>query len=98
MKDSIVLSKNPNLVSRVIDKERILLPIYKTSREINCIYSLNPVASSVWEMIDGKRNISQIKKKISQEFEATGKEIEDELGSFLRELVGIKAVGIKGEK
>ncbi|GAG05978.1 unnamed protein product, partial [marine sediment metagenome] len=53
MQETVVLRKNPDMVTRVIDDETILLPIYKTSDEINCIYTLNKVASRVWELIDG---------------------------------------------
>jgi len=92
MQESKVLKKNPDLVTRVIDNETILMPVYKTSDEINCIYSLNKVASDVWNMIDGKKTLAQIKKKILVEFDTTAKEVDSEMVKFLKDLKEIKAV------
>lgn len=92
MKEAIVLKKNPDMVSRTIEDETILMPIYKTSDEINCIYTLNDVAARIWELIDGKRSLTQIKKKLLEEFEITDKELDKKLGKFLKELKDIKAI------
>lgn len=92
MQENSVLSKNPDMVTRVIDDETILLPIYKTSDEINCIYTLNKVASRVWEMIDGKRTLGGIKKKMLEEFDATPKEVGEEMQKLLKDLKDIKAI------
>jgi len=92
MQESKVLKKNPDLVTRVIDNETILMPIYKTSDEINCIYTLNKVASSVWNMIDGKKTLAQIKKKILAEFDTSEKEVDSEMVKFMKDLQEIKAI------
>jgi len=92
MKDTAVLKKNPDIVSRTIEDETILMPIYKTSDEINCIYTLNDVAARIWELIDGKKNLSKIKKILSEEFDATEKELNKELDKFLKDLKEIKAI------
>lgn len=92
MATKTVFRKNPNMVTRVIEDETILLPIYKTSDEINCIYTLNKVASRVWELIDGKKTLAKIKSQLLKEFDATPKEIDKEMNSFLKDLVEIKAV------
>ncbi len=92
MQDSTVLKKNPDIVSRTIEDETILMPIYKTSDEINCIYTLNEVAARIWELIDGKRSLAKIEKTLSEEFEATEKELNKELDKFLKELKEIKAI------
>ena len=92
MPESKVLRKNKDMVTRVIDDETILLPIYKTSKEINCIYTLNKVASRVWELIDGKRTPLEIKNKVLKEFDATPQEVDKEMQKLLKDLKEIKAV------
>lgn len=92
MQETRALRKNKDMVTRVIDDETILLPIYKTSEEINCIYTLNKVASRAWELIDGKRKLSAIKKQLLEEFDATAKEIDREMQKFLKDLKEIKAL------
>jgi hypothetical protein len=71
------------------------MPLYKTSDEINCIYTLNDVAARIWELIDGRRNLTQIKKKLLEEFEASEKEMDKELNKFLEDLQEIKAIKLR---
>ncbi len=92
MKETAIIRKNKDMVTRVIDDETILMPIYKTSDEINCIYTLNKTASRVWELLDGKRTLTKIKDKILGEFDTTAEEIDKELEKLLKDLKEIKAV------
>jgi len=88
----LVFKKNPDMVSRTIEDETVLMPIYKTSEEMNCIYTLNEVASRVWELIDGKRSLGRIKRSLLAEFDVTEKELNRELDKFCKELTQIKAL------
>jgi len=92
MEKSKVLRKNKDMVARVIDDETILLPIYKTSKDINCIYTLNKIASRVWEMIDGKKTLLEIKNKVLKEFDTTPQEVNKEMQKLLKDLKEIKAI------
>jgi len=92
MDENLVLHKNKDMVTRVIDDETILLPIYKTSDEINCIYTLNKVGSRLWELIDGKKRLGEIKKQVLKEFDTTPPEVDKEIAKFLKDLKEIKAV------
>ncbi len=92
MQETAVLRKNPDMVTRVIDNETILMPIYKTSDDINCIYTLNKTASKVWGLIDGKRTFGAIKKTVLKDFDATAQEVNKEMQKLLKDLKEIKAV------
>lgn len=92
MEDKAILRKNKDMVHRVIGGETILLPVYKSSDEINCIYTLNPAAAWVWEMIDGKKTLANIKKKALDEFEAKSEEIARKMEKLIEELKQIKAI------
>ena len=89
--ESTVLKKNTNIVTRTIEEDTMLMPIYRSSQEANCIYTLNPVGARVWSLIDGKRTLGAIKKKLLGEFDTTEKELDKELSVFLRDLESIKA-------
>lgn len=92
MRDMVVLRKDKNMVTRVIDDETILLPIYKSSDEMNCIYTLNKVASRIWDLIDGRSSVSSIKKRALKEFDTTPEEMNKELQKLLKDLKKIKAI------
>lgn len=98
IKDTTVWSKNANLVTRVIGDETVLLPIYKTSDEIDCIYTLNKVASRVWEMLDGKKTVGQIKKQVLGEFDTTPGEVDKEMRRLLKDLREIEVIVSRDRK
>ncbi|MBN1492823.1 MAG: PqqD family protein [Candidatus Omnitrophica bacterium] len=92
MENTTILRKNEDMVTRVIDDETILLPIYKSSNDIDCIYTLNKVASEVWGLIDGKKTVADIKAEILKKYDATPEEIEEEMQKYLEELREIQAL------
>jgi hypothetical protein len=90
--DSVVLQKNPDMVTRVIDKETILLPVYKSSEEINCIYTLDHAASRIWQLIDGKKTVAKIKETVLNEFDTTPGTADKEIQKLLKDFKAIKAI------
>jgi len=91
-KDSAVLVKNGDIAVRVIGEETILLPIYRSSNDINCLYTLNSSAARVWELIDGKRTVGDIKKVILDEFDVTPSGLDSEMRGLLADFHEMKAV------
>lgn len=92
MNETVIIRKNKDMVTRIIEDETILMPIYKTSNEINCIYTFNKTASRVWELFDGKRTLAEIKDKLLDKFDTTSEEIDKEMQKLLQELKEIKAI------
>jgi len=87
--------KSSSIVSRKIDDEVILVPIRKNVGDLESIYTLNEVASRIWELIDGKRKVREIKEIIIEEFDVSPQEAEKDAVEFLQQLEkmgGIKTV------
>jgi len=95
MDKDIILKKNKNIVARLIAGEMVLVPISRTSSEANCIYTLNEPATRVWELIDGKRKISEIIEVLAKDFLVDCRKIEKELNLVVKELLEIR-VCLKG--
>jgi len=88
-----VYKKNKDMVSREIDNELILMPIYKTDKDINEMYTLNETAKMMWGEIDGKATIGQVRDKVANSFKKTPKEvIERDLEEFTKDMKKIKAI------
>jgi len=84
--------KDPNIVCRKIANEVILVPIRHNVGDLESIYTLNEVAARIWELIDGKRNMGEIRDTIVEEFEVTPQEAEKDLVEHLQQLEKIKAI------
>ena len=95
MDDHMVLVKNKAIVSRVIGDETVLLPLFKSSDEINCIYTLNKAAAWVWERIDGKRSVAVLKEEVLRTFDVTPQKRDVLMNGLFKDLGAIKAVRAK---
>ncbi len=52
----VIYTKNPDIIFRQIADEAVLVPIKRNTADLEKIYTLNPVASFMWQMLDGKRH------------------------------------------
>lgn len=84
--------KDPNMVSRKIANEFILVPIRHNVGDLESIYTLNEVAARIWELIDGKKDMGQIRDMIVDEFEVSAKQAEIDFIEHLQQLEQIKAI------
>ena len=84
--------KNKHFVFRRIKDETILVPIKDNVGDLGSIYNLNEVGAFIWEHLDGKNRLLDIKNMISEDFEVSPKEAKEDLCEFVRQLREIDAV------
>jgi CTP synthase (UTP-ammonia lyase) len=87
-----VYKKSDSIVSRKIADEFLLVPIKQNVGDLESIYTLNEVATRVWELIDGKKKVKEIKDKMVEEFEVTPQEAEKDLASLVKQLLAVGAI------
>jgi len=87
-------SKDPSIVFRKVADEFILVPIKQKASDVESIYTMNDVASRIWELIDGKRSLKDIKEVIIKEFKVSPEEAEKDLVEFSKQLEKIGAVRV----
>jgi hypothetical protein len=80
------------VVSRVIAGETLIVPISKGIGDLASIYSLNPVATTIWKAISHPRSKREIVQVIAREFEAESAQIECDVESFLVEMESVGLV------
>ncbi len=87
-----VYKKSDSIVSRRIADEFILVPIRQNVGDLESIYTLNETAARIWELIDGKIKVREIKEKLIEEFEVTPEEAEKDIIEHIMQLEEIKAI------
>lgn len=87
-----IYKKSDSIVSRKIADEFVLVPIRRNVGDLESIYTLNEVAARIWELIDGKRKIGEIKNTIIEEFEVAPEKAQQDISEFLQRLEAIKAI------
>ena len=87
-----VYKKNKDMASREMDNDMILIPIYKTDKAINKIYTLNETAREMWELIDGKRKLNDIVEELSARYNVPRERIKTDLEEFIKDMKERKAI------
>ena len=87
-----IYQKNQNFVFRQIDDEILLVPIKDNVGDLGSIYNLNQVAAFVWQNLDGKKTLNEIKDLMTGKFEVSDPNAEQDLTEFVGELEKIDAI------
>jgi hypothetical protein len=87
-----VFKKSENIVSRVIGDEVILVPIRQNSGDLDNIYTLNDVAADIWQRVNGKNTLEDIKNQIAEEYEVAEEQAEKDIIELCTQLESIQAV------
>ncbi len=82
-----IYQHNPNIVSRLIAGEMILVPIRKNMGDLENIYTLNETAARVWELMDGQRTLADVHQQIVNEFDIDPLQAEQDLLELLENLL-----------
>jgi hypothetical protein len=88
--------KDPLIVAREIGNEIILVPIRQNVGDLQCIYTLNKVASRIWQLINGGRTAEDIVSVLTQEYEVEAQQASADVADFLAQMEEIGAVVEKG--
>ena len=80
------------MVFRKIAGEAILLPIYPGAESDYGIYTLNEVASRIWEFFDGSRDVEQISEMILSEFEVSRQTAQADVQELVEKLIALNAL------
>jgi len=70
---------NESVITRVIAGETWLVPISGQLADLEQIYSLNEVGAFIWGHLNGKTSMSTIHGLLTDNFDVTASEAEDDL-------------------
>lgn len=87
----MIYSKDESIVGRRLDEEMILVPVKNNVGDMNSIYVLNEVGARIWELIDGKKDVSEIVSIIKNEFDSPP-DVERDIMEFISDLEHIGAI------
>ncbi len=77
--------RNQNTIASKLDDELVM-----TDLELDKHFSMNPVASRIWEIIETPKSIDEICDKIMEEFEIDQSICENDVNCFIKELISLK--------
>ena len=85
-----IYKKNPDIITRKIDDEYVLIPIHKNIGNLESVFTLNDVGSFIWERINGINKVGDIYRMIREEFQVNKEDAKKDLTDFIIHLEKIK--------
>ena len=87
-----IFKKNENFVFRKIEDETILVPIKDNVGDMGSLYNLNELAAFVWEQLNGKRSLQDIKNRLLEEYDVPAEKAGNDLSEYIAQLKEIDAI------
>jgi hypothetical protein len=81
--------RSESVVSRVIAGETLIIPVRKGVGDLASIYSLNEVASVIWQSVTGPRSTEEIVHTLQNEFAGEPEQMEQDVHAFLQEMSSV---------
>ena len=85
---------HPDMVSREILGEMILVPVRKKATDMENLYTLNQTGAFAWKLFDGEQTVDQIRDQIVREFEVNEAEAQSDLDELIAQLLEIEALEV----
>lgn len=90
--DQKIPMKSPDTAHQIIDGEAVII----TPGQM-MVHVLNAVGSRIWDLADGERNIEDIAKVLSEEFDVSYETALDDAVEFTGDLAGNEILRFLGE-
>jgi coenzyme PQQ biosynthesis protein PqqD len=85
--DSVLLPSN-DLIAKEVDEEFIIVVIKAGVSNIeDDLFSLNDTGEAIWNLLDGKRTVSEVIEILKSEYQATDNTIEQDVFHMLDQLL-----------
>ncbi len=81
-----IYNKNPEVVSRKVSDEFILVPLSDDIADMDSIYTMNEVGAFIWEQINGEQSVQEIIDHVVNEFEVDEHEAKSDVLAFFDDI------------
>ena len=77
-----IFIKTPGLIEQIVDGETVVL-----NKDSGQIHQFNPMASEIWQSIDGEKNTDSIVKHIVAKYEAEHDQVKTDVETTIQEML-----------
>jgi hypothetical protein len=81
-----IFTKGNDLITRNIAGETLIVPVRGRVGDLDSIFTLNEIGVRVWTMLDGKSDVANIVKAITEEYDVTEDTASQDVSELLQSL------------
>jgi hypothetical protein len=91
--NDIYIKNEDDWVSRVILDEVVIMPLCRSEDNMQHIYSIaNETGVKIFQLLDGKHSVKEIQEVLKKEFQGKNEDIEEEVLTFIGDLLSVKFI------
>jgi hypothetical protein len=90
--DGIRYQRTDEFVARIIAGETVLVPIHRQIGDLESIYTLNEVATFIWERLTGATTPAALALALADTYSGSPAEMRADLDEFLGHLLDLRAI------
>ena len=83
---STIYKRQEGIVTRSIAGETILVPVRNRVGDLDSIYTLNEIGSTIWKLLDSPAEIDRIVSAVVGEYDVTTEEAAGDVAEFIARL------------
>ena len=83
----IIPRRSDLFVSRVFGDESVVVPVRAGVANLEAIFTMNAVGSTIWRGIDGKATVEDLVRTVAREYEITEAEAAPDVADFVELLL-----------
>jgi hypothetical protein len=91
------LRPSPEVVSRRIAGEQILVPVRSGAAQMDYLFTANPTGSAVLALLDGRRDAAEIARLLARDYEVDEERARADVEAFLQELYDAGLLSLAGD-
>jgi hypothetical protein len=95
--DNLVFSRAEELVTRRIAGETLVVPVRGRVGDLDSVFTLDDVASRVWELVDGRTSAGAIARAVAREYDVEAVRAAGDVAELLAEMEEAGLVRAGGE-
>lgn len=76
----------PDVVIRRVGEESVIVPVRNRVGDLDSVFTLNPVASRIWELLDGQRPVDAVVDAVCEEYEVSREAALSDVQELMRAL------------
>ena len=88
-----VVSRSSSVVTRKTGNEYVLVPVANNIADMNSVYTLNETGAFLWELIDGRKTVSDLIESLMSEYEIDKETADADVMSFIEEMKKYLIIG-----
>jgi hypothetical protein len=92
LSENVRYRRTEAFVARAIAGETVLVPIRRQIGDLESIYTLNEVATFIWERLAEPATVAEIARALEEAFAGDPAEMRSDLDTFLAELLDLGAI------